>query len=71
MMPGHSYDGVRVQVDVNLTVHDTNYLRLLLECQAPRLAGNHVSNIFTKLRVADRAQAIVRAREAGFGQDTS
>ena len=29
---------------------------------------NHVSNIFTKLRVADRAQAIVRAREAGLGR---
>jgi DNA-binding NarL/FixJ family response regulator len=28
---------------------------------------NHVSNIFTKLRVADRAQAIVKAREAGLG----
>ncbi|MDQ6783501.1 MAG: response regulator transcription factor [Actinomycetota bacterium] len=28
---------------------------------------NHVSNIFTKLQVADRAQAIVRAREAGMG----
>jgi DNA-binding NarL/FixJ family response regulator len=28
---------------------------------------NHVSNIFTKLRVADRAQAIVRARDAGIG----
>lgn len=28
---------------------------------------NHVSNIFTKLRVADRATAIVRAREAGLG----
>jgi DNA-binding NarL/FixJ family response regulator len=30
---------------------------------------NHISNIFTKLRVADRAQAIVRAREAGLGHD--
>jgi DNA-binding NarL/FixJ family response regulator len=30
---------------------------------------NHVSNIFTKLQVADRAQAIIRAREAGLGQD--
>ena len=30
---------------------------------------NHVSNIFTKLQVSDRAQAIVRAREAGLGQD--
>jgi DNA-binding NarL/FixJ family response regulator len=29
---------------------------------------NHVSNIFTKLRVADRAEAIVRAREAGLGR---
>lgn len=28
---------------------------------------NHVSNIFSKLQVADRAQAIVRAREAGMG----
>jgi DNA-binding NarL/FixJ family response regulator len=30
---------------------------------------NYVSNIFTKLQVADRAQAIVRAREAGLGQE--
>src|SRR5919199_1678693 len=28
---------------------------------------NHVSNILSKLQVADRAQAIVRAREAGLG----
>lgn len=28
---------------------------------------NHVSNIFAKLAVADRAQAIVRARQAGLG----
>lgn len=27
---------------------------------------NHVSNILSKLQVADRAEAIVRAREAGF-----
>jgi DNA-binding NarL/FixJ family response regulator len=27
---------------------------------------NHVSNIFSKLQVADRAQAILRAREAGL-----
>ena len=30
---------------------------------------NHVSNIFTKLQVTDRAQAIVRAREAGMARD--
>jgi hypothetical protein len=28
---------------------------------------NHVSNIFRKLQVADRAQAVIRAREAGLG----
>jgi len=28
---------------------------------------NHVSNIFDKLQVADRAEAILRAREAGLG----
>lgn len=31
---------------------------------------NHVSNIFSKLHVADRAEAIVRAREAGLGGTT-
>ena len=29
---------------------------------------NHVSNVFLKLQVADRSQAIIRAREAGLGQ---
>jgi DNA-binding NarL/FixJ family response regulator len=29
---------------------------------------NHVSNILTKLQVADRAQAIVQARDAGLGR---
>jgi DNA-binding NarL/FixJ family response regulator len=28
---------------------------------------NHVSNIFTKLQVSDRSQAIVKARQAGLG----
>ncbi|HSM70134.1 MAG TPA: response regulator transcription factor [Anaerolineales bacterium] len=28
---------------------------------------NHVSNIFSKLQVVDRAQAIIRARDAGMG----
>jgi DNA-binding NarL/FixJ family response regulator len=35
---------------------------------APKTVRNHVSNIFTKLQVADRAQAIIRAREAGMGK---
>jgi DNA-binding NarL/FixJ family response regulator len=28
---------------------------------------NHISNIFSKLQVADRAEAIVQARAAGLG----
>ena len=28
---------------------------------------NHLSNIFSKLQVADRVQAVIRAREAGLG----
>jgi len=30
---------------------------------------NHVSNIFSKLQVVDRAQAIIRARDAGMGNN--
>jgi DNA-binding NarL/FixJ family response regulator len=36
---------------------------------SPKTVGNHISHIFTKLQVADRAQAIIRAREAGLGGD--
>ena len=36
---------------------------------SPKTVRNHISNIFTKLQVADRAQAIIRAREAGLGRD--
>ncbi|HET6530973.1 MAG TPA: response regulator transcription factor [Actinoplanes sp.] len=34
---------------------------------APNTVSNHISNIFAKLRVASRAEAIVRARSAGLG----
>jgi DNA-binding NarL/FixJ family response regulator len=34
---------------------------------SPKTVRNHVSNVFSKLQVADRAQAIIRAREAGLG----
>ncbi|GLZ31089.1 DNA-binding response regulator [Lentzea sp. NBRC 105346] len=34
---------------------------------SPKTIRNRISSIFTKLQVADRAQAIVRAREAGLG----
>jgi len=34
---------------------------------SPKTVRNHVSNIFSKLGARDRAEAIVRAREAGLG----
>jgi len=45
----------------NQEIAETLYLSL-------KTVRNYVSNIFTKLQVADRAQAIVRAREAGLGR---
>lgn len=33
---------------------------------SPKTVRNHISNIFVKLQVTDRAQAIVRARDAGM-----
>jgi DNA-binding NarL/FixJ family response regulator len=35
---------------------------------SPKTVSNYVSNIFSKLQVADRAQAMLRAREAGLGE---
>jgi DNA-binding NarL/FixJ family response regulator len=35
---------------------------------SPKTVGNHISHIFTKLQVADRAHAIIRAREGGLGK---
>lgn len=36
---------------------------------SPKTVRNHVSNVFTKLQVSDRSEAIVRARKAGLGSD--
>ena len=36
---------------------------------SPKTVRNQVSNILSKLQVADRAQAIITARDAGLGQD--
>jgi DNA-binding NarL/FixJ family response regulator len=38
-------------------------------CLAPKTIANHVSNILTKLQIADRAEAIVAARRAGLTND--
>lgn len=35
---------------------------------SPKTVRNNTSNIFTKLQVADRAEAIVRARDSGMGR---
>ena len=70
--------GRGAQAFPDLTVREQDVLRLIAEGQsnaaiAARLGlsiktvQNHISNIFSKLQVADRAQAIVRAREAGLG----
>lgn len=34
---------------------------------SPKTVSNHISSIFNKLQVADRAQAIIKARQAGLG----
>jgi DNA-binding NarL/FixJ family response regulator len=36
---------------------------------APKTVANHISAIFSKLQVADRNQAIIRARDAGLGRN--
>jgi DNA-binding NarL/FixJ family response regulator len=36
---------------------------------SPKSVRNYVSNIISKLQVADRAQAILRARDAGLGRE--
>ena len=45
----------------NQQIADTLFL-------SPKTVRNNVSNVFAKLQVADRAEAIVRAREAGLGR---
>jgi DNA-binding NarL/FixJ family response regulator len=32
-----------------------------------KTVSTHISNIFSKLQVADRSQAVIRARQAGLG----
>ena len=51
----------------NQTIADRLHISL-------KTVSNHISNIFDKLQVADRAQAIIKAREVGMGHvdsDTS
>lgn len=63
-----------------LTEREREILRLIADGESnpsiaarlylsPKTVRNHVSNIFSKLQVSDRAQAIVRARRAGLTGD--
>ena len=47
--------------------HNNTEIATQLEL-SPNTVRNYASSIFSKLQVADRAQAIVRARNAGFGE---
>ncbi|MFI7627388.1 response regulator [Microbispora rosea] len=38
-------------------------------CLSPKTVKNYITSIFDKLQVAGRAEAIVRAREAGLGRE--
>jgi DNA-binding NarL/FixJ family response regulator len=56
---------------LRLMAHGTNNQAIATQLGlSPKTVRNYVSNILGKLQVADRAQAIVRAREAGLGHGT-
>lgn len=38
---------------------------------SPKTVRNYITEIFSKLQVADRAQAIIRARDAGLGAEAT
>ncbi len=50
-----------------LAQHQSNAQIARTLALSPKTVRNHVSSIFGKLQVADRAQAILRAREGGMG----
>ena len=65
------------QLFPTLTEREREILRLLAQGKSnsaiaaelflsSKTVANHVSNIFGKLQVADRAEAIIRARDAGL-----
>jgi DNA-binding NarL/FixJ family response regulator len=47
--------------------HTTSDIAAHLEL-APKTVRNHLYNIFAKLHVTDRTQAVLRARDAGLIQ---
>jgi pimeloyl-ACP methyl ester carboxylesterase/DNA-binding CsgD family transcriptional regulator len=80
-MPTQQSPVVRAAVDA-LTARESEVLELVAQGLdnttigkrlgiSERTARNHVSIIVSKLGLSSRAQVIVRAREAGFGQNAS
>jgi DNA-binding NarL/FixJ family response regulator len=78
-VPSRAFSKHQIDEFAELTEREREILDLIAQGQnnmiiANRLSlsiktvQNYVSSILTKLQVADRAQAIVRAREAGFGK---
>ena len=70
----------RVEAFPELTARERDVLRLMAAGRgntaiarslvlSPKTVRNHVSNILRKLHVADRAQAVSRAKQAGLGED--
>ena len=73
-----SKTGVAIQAFPELTEREREVLVLIAQgvsnkeiaeklVISMKTVSNHITNIFGKLQVADRAQAIIRARDAGLG----
>ena len=78
--PERDSKATSVEVFPNLTEREHEILSLIAEGYtntaiasrlylSPKTVRNYVSSIFTKMQVADRPQAIIRAREAGLGHE--
>lgn len=74
-----SAPGPQPQVFPELTERERDILALIAQGESnpriaerltisPKTVRNHISSIFNKLQVADRVQAVIRAREAGLGR---
>jgi DNA-binding NarL/FixJ family response regulator len=55
------------EILVLITQHHSNQEIAQSLSLSPKTMRNYTSNIFAKLQVADRAEAIIRARDAGLG----
>jgi DNA-binding NarL/FixJ family response regulator len=62
-------DGERIVLDLIAAGHSNGEIAARLSL-SPKTIRNRVSSIFSKLRVRDRADAIVRGRDAGLGSGT-